>query len=243
MTNHVAGPKRTKPLYDIFTDVPRRYDLVNHVITLGFDWRWRRQAARVCLDSSPDNVLDLCCGTGDLVMNIAGMADGDLKLTGVDYSQPMLDIAAAKARQLTEGRKISFVDGEAADLPFDNGSFDCIGISFAFRNLTYKNPLAQSHLAEIFRVLRDGGRFVIIETSQPKSWLLRNLFHIYLGYFASPVGGLLSGNGQAYRYLAESATRFYNPTELKELLLTAGFCQVGYRPLLMGAVAINVAVK
>lgn len=243
MTNHAAGLKRTKPLYDIFTDVPRRYDLVNHVITLGFDWRWRRQAARQCLDSSPERVLDLCCGTGDLAVNIARMAGDGLTVTGVDYSRPMLDIAAAKAKQLSGDRKISFVDGEAADLPFPGDSFDCVGISFAFRNLTYKNPLAKSHLAEVFRVLSDGGLFVIVETSQPKSWLLRKLFHLYLRYFVSPVGHLLSGNKQAYRYLAESAARFYNPEEIRELLLAAGFRQVLCHPLLMGTVAIYVAVK
>lgn len=243
MTNHAAGLERTRPLYDIFTEVPRRYDLVNHVITLGFDRRWRRQAARQCLDSSPGRVLDLCCGTGDLALNIARLAGNDPAVTGVDYSQPMLDIAAGKAKRLDGNRKISFVPGDAAALPFPDASFDCVGISFAFRNLTYKNPLAQSHLAEVLRVLADGGRYVIIETSQPESWLIRKLFHRYLRYFVFPAGHLLSGNRKAYRYLAESAARFYNPGEIKELLLAAGFRQVMYRPLLIGVVAIHVAVK
>ncbi|MDD5323689.1 MAG: class I SAM-dependent methyltransferase, partial [Methylococcales bacterium] len=139
--------------------------------------------------------------------------------------------------------RLSFVHGDADNLPFPGTSFDCVGISFAFRNLTYKNPLAQRHIAEVLRVLSPGGRFVIVETSQPKARLIRKLFHLYLSYFVFRVGYLLSGNKLAYHYLAESAARFRTPDELKKILIEAGFRQVSFRPLFFGTVGISVALK
>lgn len=227
----------------MFTAVPRRYDLINHVITWGFDKRWRRQAARECLAAPPGRILDLCCGTGDLAISLARLAKNNVELTGIDYSQPMLEIAAKKSKSLVGKGKILFIHGDAASLPFPEGYFDCVGISFAFRNLTYHNPLAQGYLAEVLRVLSADGRYVIVETSQPKSKLVRTLYHLYLRQVVFRLGYLLSGNREAYHYLAESAARFYTAEEVAEMLVTAGFCQVSYRRLFWGAVSIHVAVK
>ncbi len=234
---------QNKPLHSMFSAVPPRYDMINHIITWGLDERWRRKAARECLASPLGKVLDLCCGTGDLAINLAQLAENNVELTGVDYSQPMLEIAVKKAEQLARGRRISFIHGDAANLPFPDGYFDCVGISFAFRNLTYKNPLAQRHIAEVLRVLSAGGRYVIVETSQPKLKLIRKLYHLYLRWFVSRLGYLLSGNRGAYNYLAESASRFYTAEELQGILGTAGFRQVSFRSLFFGAIGIHVAVK
>ncbi len=243
MVDYADEAIQREPLRGMFTAIPHRYDLVNHIITWGLDKRWRRKAARECLTSQPGKVLDLCCGTGDLVINIARLADNEVELVGIDYSQPMLEIATKKAKLLAKGRKISFTYGNAADVPFPNGYFNCIGISFSFRNLTYKNPLAPRHIAEILRLLSNGGRCVIVETSQPSSKLIRKLFHLYLRWFVSKVGHLFSGNKGAYQYLSESAAQFYSSEELKEILVTAGFRQVSFRPLSFGVVGIYVAVK
>jgi demethylmenaquinone methyltransferase/2-methoxy-6-polyprenyl-1,4-benzoquinol methylase len=232
---------QAKPLLRMFTSVPRRYDLVNHVITLGLDTGWRRKAARECMARQPCKVLDLCCGTGDLAINITQLAGDEVALIGIDYSQPMLEIATRKAA--SKSRDIPFIHGDVASLPFPDGHFDCIGMSFAFRNLTYKNPLTERYLAEIWRVLADSGRFVIVETSQPKSRLIRKVFHLYLRLFVSNAGSWISGNKSAYHYLAESATRFFTPEEVEGLLLSAGFSHFSYRPLLLGAAGIYVATK
>ena len=241
MVDNADKTFQSKPLHGMFTAVPRRYDLVNHAITWGFDKRWRMEAARECLSSRPGKVLDLCCGTGDLLLNLSRLAEDSVELTGIDYSQPMLDIAAKKTEP--SGRKISLVYGDAADLPFPDGSFDCVGISFAFRNLTYKNPLAQRCISEVFRVLTANGKFVIVESSQPRSKLVRKMFHLYLRWFVFRLGYLLSRNRGAYHYLAESAARFYTHEELEEILVTAGFREVSFRPFFRGAVGIHVAVK
>jgi demethylmenaquinone methyltransferase/2-methoxy-6-polyprenyl-1,4-benzoquinol methylase len=234
---------RNEPLHRIFTTVPRRYDLINHIITLGFDKRWRDKAARECLTSLPGKVLDLCCGTGDLAINFARLAENKVTLTGIDYSRPMLAIAAGKAASQMEGRDVSFIYGDVTGLPFPDEYFDAAGISFAFRNLTYRNPSARKHLEEVVRVLKPGGRYVIVESSQPESRLIRKLFHLYLRTFVFWAGYLLSGNRGAYRYLAESASRFYEPEEVKAMLLEAGFSRVSYRRLLFGASGVHVAVK
>jgi demethylmenaquinone methyltransferase/2-methoxy-6-polyprenyl-1,4-benzoquinol methylase len=227
----------------MFTAVPRRYDLVNHVITWGLDKRWRWAAARECLASQPEKILDLCCGTGDLAITIARLAKDGMEVTGIDYSRPMLDIAVKKSESLAGKGTILFTHGDAADLPFPEGYFDCVGVSFAFRNLTYRNPLARRHLAEVLRVLSAGGRYVIVETSQPKSKLIRKLYHLYLRRLVFRLGYLLSGNKMAYQYLTESAARFYTSEEIEEMVVTAGFRQVSFRPLFFGAVGIHIAVK
>ena len=243
MINYIDSRMQSAPLHGMFTAVPPRYDQVNRIITWGLDNRWRRQAAKECLASQPRKVLDLCCGTGDLAIDLAQLAEKDVELTGIDYSQPMLEIAKQKAERLAKGRKVSFTHGDAANLPFPDEYFDCVGISFAFRNLTYRNPLAWSHIVEVSRVLCAGGRFVIVETSQPRPKLIRTLYHLYLRWLVSKLGHFLSGNKGAYHYLAESAARFYTCEELKEILITAGFRQVFFRPLFSGVVGIHIAVK
>jgi demethylmenaquinone methyltransferase/2-methoxy-6-polyprenyl-1,4-benzoquinol methylase len=227
----------------MFTAVPPRYDLVNHVITLGMDTGWRRLAAMACLEENPQRLLDLGCGTGDLTINLALQAGEGAEITGLDYSQPMLERARQKADRAGVGEKVKFVHGEATQLPFPDGYFDGVGISFAFRNLTYKNPLCQPHLAEVKRVLKPGGRYVIVESSQPENRIIRALFHFYLHAFVKPVGILLSGERGAYRYLAESASCYFSPGEVRQLLLTAGLRDVRYRPLFFGAAGIHVATR
>lgn len=234
---------RSKPLFGMFDAIPRRYDLVNRLITLGLDRRWRNIAARECVRNAPRRVLDLGCGTGDLAINIVKRAKNYVAVTGLDYSPNMLEIATAKSAAAVGRSRITFTAAEAASLPFVDDYFDSVGISFAFRNLTYKNPLTTFHLAEVFRVLSPGGRFVIVESSQPSSSLIQWFFHLYLRTYVYWTGWWLSGNKAAYRYLTESARKFYTPDGVKELLMSSGFREVTYRPLLWGASGITVAVK
>jgi len=239
-----TGKSQTgRPLYHIFTRIPGRYDLINHVITLGMDNGWRRQDSLVCLNDSPSRILDICCGTGDLAITIARLAQYTPELTGADYSRHMLEIATAKASSSTGAGNIRFINANVARLPFADNHFDCIGISFAFRNLTYKNPLTQGYLSEILRVLKPGGKFVIVESSQPKSPLIRFLDHLYLGLWVFPTGYLISGNKGAYRYLAESARHFYSAREMLGFLLKSGFKQATAKSLFFGAAAIYSAMK
>jgi len=227
----------------MFTAVPPRYDLVNRIVTLGMDHHWRQLAAQICLENNTHRFLDLGCGTGDLTIAVASQARNEIEVTGLDFSSPMLARAREKAAMTGVGDRVKFIEGDATRLPFPDGYLDCVGISFAFRNLTYKNPLCQPHLAEVIRVLQPNGRYVIVESSQPKNKVIRTFFHIYLKFFVQPVGTIFSGNKGAYHYLAESASRYYSPEEVRSLLLTAGFSDVRYRPLFFGAAGIHVATK
>ncbi len=223
--------------------MPGRYDLINCIFTWGLDERWRLKAARLCLETQPKMILDLCCGTGDLAIRLAQLADSSTKVIGLDYSQPMLERAKEKASLLPLKIELDFLHGDVNDLPFPSEYFDCIGISFAFRNLTYKNPNTLRYLSEIVRVLKKGGRFVIVESSQPPNPVIRKLDHFYLRTFVRWMGTLLSKNKPAYVYLTESARNYYTAEELSDLLVKTGFNKVSVKRLLFGATAIHVAVK
>ena len=232
-----------KPLHKIFTAVPERYDLINCIFTFGLDKRWRLKTARLCVATQPEKILDLCCGTGDLAITLAQLATSSTEVVGLDYSLPMLEKAAEKAGRAQLKAKLNFIHGDVGDLPFPDGYFDCIGISFAFRNLTYNNPNTPLYLAEIVRVLKKGGHFVIVESSQPPNKLIRALDHFYLRTFVHWVGTFFSKNKTAYNYLTESARKFYTAEQLGDLLVKAGFSAVSVKRLLFGATAIHVAVK
>ncbi len=232
-----------RPLHGMFEVLPPSYDRINHLMTWGMDRRWRRLTARVCLEGAPRRILDLGCGTGDLSVHLARLAPKGAAITGLDYSQPMLELAKRKAYRAGVFERIKFINGDAANLPFPDGHFDSVGISFAFRNLTYQSRLRLPHLVEVKRVLKPGGRYVIVESSQPHSLIVRWLFHRYMYLVARPVGALVSGNRAAYRYLAESMSRFYGPGEVTEMLLKAGFRKVSFRPLWFGIVGLHVATK
>jgi len=235
--------KTPQPLHGMFTAVPPRYDLVNSIITLGLDKRWRRLAAQTCLETTPQSIIDIGCGTGDLAINIARLAAKGMVIRGLDYSPPMLEKARRKAEKAGVSQRVRFIEGQASQLPFLDTSFDCAAISFAFRNLTYKNPVKDAHIAEVLRILKPGGRYVIVESSQPENSFIRACFHLYLRAFVMPLGIIISGNKSAYKYLSESARRYYSPSEVKDMLIARGFSRVRYRPLLFGAAGIHVATK
>lgn len=243
MNNDLGQEKKEwRPLEKMFSEVPNRYDLMNRMLTFRFDVLWRRKAARECLMGNPSRILDLCTGTGDLAIQIAGLANSKVVITGLDYSDAMLSLAREKASKKGFDH-ILFIRGDAADLPFENESIDAIGISFAFRNLTYKNPDHKKFLKEIYRILSDKGNFVIVETSQPSSKIMRFLFHIYLQIVVAGIGGNLSGNKKAYKYLAASARNFYTPAQVRDNLLETGFSQVRYNQLVGGIAGITVGIK
>lgn len=241
--NTVKSSHQSEHLRRVFTAVPPRYDLINHIMTFGLDIRWRKLASRFLLEGKPERVLDLGCGTGDLAITIARMADKNTKVTCLDFSPPMLDIAREKAEKAGVDGNINLVHGDAANMPFPDGYFDRVGISFAFRNLTYKNPLRERYLTEVVRILKPGGKWVIVESSQPSSRAVKPLFRVFLNGFVVPVGSLISNNEPAYRYLATSVSNFFTPDEVKQLLIEAGFSSVDYRPLVFGTAGIHIAVK
>ncbi len=245
------------PLQRMFTSVVEKYDLLNRLLSLGLDELWRESCAKECASSGV--LLDLCCGTGDLTLHISEHASPGAQVIGLDFSEVMLNKAVnkkaeAKGKKPTQIRSkqakigvgtynINFIHGDAAHLPFKNECIDRIGISFSFRNLVYRNPIAKACVREVLRVLRPGGKFVCIETSQPRWFPLRTLYQLYLRKVVPLVGGLMSGCKNAYRHLGMSAANFPPAEEIAEMLLSAGFREASFKHMAFGVVAMHICVK
>ncbi|MGM0497740.1 MAG: bifunctional demethylmenaquinone methyltransferase/2-methoxy-6-polyprenyl-1,4-benzoquinol methylase UbiE [Bacteroidota bacterium] len=230
-----------KPLQKMFNQVPSNYDFLNRLLTFRLDEIWRKKAAKAILKENPDIVMDMGTGTGDLAVRLAKKKN-DIQVTGYDFSGSMLDVARKKAKKYSL-ENVSFIEGDAAEMPFQDNYFDIVGISFAFRNITFKNPNTYLYLSEVLRVLKPGGKFVIVESSQPKNKIIRAIFHAYFNYIVSGLGGKLSKSKGAYHYLAYSAKNFYTPGELEALLVKHGFSSVKHKPMFFGASALTVAGK
>ncbi|MGM0647020.1 MAG: ubiquinone/menaquinone biosynthesis methyltransferase [Bacteroidota bacterium] len=230
-----------KPLQKMFNQVPGRYDYLNRVMTLGMDEMWRKRAISYIKASNPQRVMDLGTGTGDMALRMGKMLP-ETEITGYDFSAPMLAVAKNKAAERAVPN-VAFVEGDAASMPFEDNFFDAIGISFAFRNMTFKNKNTSLYLQEALRVLKPGGQLVAVESSQPKSRFIRYFFHLYLKYIISGIGGRLAGAKGAYHYLAYSARHFYTTEELTALLQQHGFNEITHHQMFLGAAAITIAKK
>lgn len=222
----------------MYTRINRGYELVNHLFSLNMDTGWRRRAARLAAEGSGARWLDLCTGTGEMAIDLRRLAPEGAEVIGADFSRPMLRQARAKPG----AERIAFLLADAAALPFAEASFDLVTISFATRNLAGAGPL-ETFFREIHRVLRPGGRFVHLETSQPPSRPINFVFRHYVRATIPPLGRLVTGSTGPYRFLASSVVRFHGAAELTALLRAAGFSRVEHQALLFGAVAIHRASK
>ena len=241
-----VGKTEEHPLKEFYGDIYGTYDRVNRIFTFGRDVLWRKKAASECLRLNPEKVLDLCTGTGDFILEMAGQVVEGVSLTGYDFSSAMLKVAREKSqilRKKSQMPEIEFVEGDVIKMPFDNGFFDAIGITFGIRNLVFENSNADRHLAEIHRVLRPGGQLVVLESSRPQNGLWRIFNSIYLQFFLPCLGGIISGNLKAYSYLARSSKNYYSIKEMGSILENAGFAVTRGEPLFLGSVMLVVAVK
>jgi len=235
------------PLKEFYSEIFTSYDRVNRIFTFGRDVSWRKKAAAKCLAHDPGRVLDVCTGTGDFIFELASRSSGSISLTGYDFSREMLDLAERKKFELRSQNPgmpdIDFVEGEVGNMPFENDFFDAMGITFGIRNLIYENSNAGLHLSEMIRVLRPGGKLVILESSRPANavWRLFNSF--YLRFVLPYLGGLVSGNVKAYKYLAKSSRNYYTIKQMGNILAEAGMHRIKGEPLFLGSVMLIIAEK
>lgn len=230
------------PLQLYYSRIYKTYDRVNRLFTFGLDARWRRHTVECCLRQHPYRILDLCCGTGDLAISIGQTATGKVFITGFDLNPEMLGIARQKARGLSS-EKVEFLQGDAACMPFQNEEFDCITMGFGFRNLTFENPTREQNLKEISRVMKPGALLLILESARPESPLVALLYRFYLNFFLVPLGGILSGDWKAYRYLARSSAGFYSFGDLRSMLKAHHLELKIERKFLCGTVNLFMATK
>jgi len=216
----------------MFAAIAHRYDLNNRVHSLWRDQAWRRAAVALCQVQPVDHVLDAACGTGDLAEALS--AAGAAEVVGVDFTSEMLTLAEHKAQRLRRAAGIAmprYKQADVMDLPFEDASFDIVSIAFGIRNVS--DPAKT--VREFRRVLRLGGRVVILEFSQPRNRLLRLLNSIYCGHIMPLTATLLSGDRSgAYRYLPKSVATFADRQALERMLIDAGFVDITQHPMTFG---------
>jgi len=222
----------------MFGRIAPRYDLLNHLLSFNLDKRWRaRTVARVSaiLDRPDAQVLDLCCGTGDVALALESRARRSLLAS--DFCHPML--VEARRKISTRGFRTPVFEADALALPLAGGSLDLITVAFGFRNLANY----QSGLEEMLRVLKPGGAAAILEFSQPTNGAFRALYGFFSTSVLPRIGGLVSGSPEAYSYLPESIRKFPGAEQLGEDMRRAGFSRVEFERMTGGAVALHIGHK
>lgn len=238
-------------IHGLFTTISNKYDLMNDLESLGLHRLWKRRLVQEVSAGSPLSVLDVACGTGDIAIALAA-ANPQAQVLGLDFCQPMLDVAYRRAAHalplswIIEGDKpahprknLRFVQADAVCLPFESGSFEAVSIAFGLRNM----PDLAAVLAEMLRVLRPGGRFACLETSYPHNPLIKPAFRLYFKRWLPYLGGLITGKAQEYAWLNTSTETFLSKRQLATLLAQVGFINVRWQSFLLGAAALHSASK
>jgi demethylmenaquinone methyltransferase/2-methoxy-6-polyprenyl-1,4-benzoquinol methylase len=219
----------------MFDRIAGRYDALNSVMTAGLHHRWRERAADRAALQPGDSALDVCCGTGDLTLELARRVAPGGHVIGCDFSEPMLDLAREKAAERGSGG-VRFEWADALQLPYDAGRFDAVTVGFGIRNLAD----LERGLAEMTRVLRPGGRLVILEITQPTRPPLSTFFSLWFDRIV-PLLGRFAADSEAYDYLPESVRSFPPPRGLAERMHFAGLEEIRWSILAGGIIAIHAA--
>lgn len=228
-------------MQQMFDIASKRYALSNTVLTFGQDEKWRQAALQAIEPKADTKILDICTGTADLALKLARKFSR-LTIYALDYSKNML--AAAKERAQRQGIKnIVFKEGDVTGTGFDSGYFDYITVSFGFRNLSFSDENLRKALKEIHRVLKQGGRFIIIETSQPQNLFIRKLFHFYAANIVPALGRFISREDMPYKYLGNSMVKFFSQAQLMDVLESYGFKKENTKAFMAGMILLCVAKK
>jgi demethylmenaquinone methyltransferase/2-methoxy-6-polyprenyl-1,4-benzoquinol methylase len=221
----------------MFDRVAGRYDALNSLMTAGLHHRWRERAARRTGLGPGDSALDVCCGTGDLALELAQLVTPGGHVVGCDFSEPMLDLAREKtAGRAAEGVRFEWAD--ALELPYDGERYDAVTVGFGVRNLADLDR----GLREMARVLKPGGRLVILEITQPTRPPLSLFYSLWFDRIV-PLLGAFSSSPEAYSYLPESVRSFPSPRGLAEKMDDAGFVGIRYTVLAGGIIAIHSGTR
>ena len=239
MSNNPEPQKGKKTqMRAMFDCIAPSYDRLNHLLSMQIDRLWRRKASRMVAEGAPHRILDLATGTGDLAIELASRLP-EVEVLGLDLSPEMLAVARKKIQKAGLEERVQVKEGDAEALPVSDGAFDCVTVGFGVRNFAHLELCLQ----EMHRVLRDGGEVMILELSTPNSRLIRALYTFYSFRLMPFIGGLISGQRQAYRYLPASVHAFHAPERVVELLQAAGFQACRAESLTFGIAHIYTAKR
>jgi demethylmenaquinone methyltransferase/2-methoxy-6-polyprenyl-1,4-benzoquinol methylase len=232
-----AGGQRAAKVNDLFATIARRYDLINDLQSFGLHRLWKRRVLQLARIKPGGRALDLCCGTGDIAL---ALAQQGAATTGLDFSQPMLEVAAQRQRNLkSQISNLKFIQGDAQQVPFPDGSFDVVTVGYGLRNLTSW----ERGLDEMHRVARPGARLIVLEFGKPANALWRALYFMHLRCSVPLVGLLFCGNASAYAYILESLKHYPAQLAVAEKMRGLKLANVCVINLLGGAMAINYGEK
>jgi demethylmenaquinone methyltransferase/2-methoxy-6-polyprenyl-1,4-benzoquinol methylase len=234
--NEWSEKERISAVKEIFNTITPRYDLLNHVLSGCQDIRWRSLTTRR-LPADARYALDVATGTGDLAIAMARKRPG-LKVTGVDFVKAMIDMAAVKTARAGLASQIEYITGDAMRLPFADNMFDAATVAFGFRNI----PDRIGALREMARVVKPGGKILVLEMTLPRGTRTCRFFKWYLKNVVPRVGRLISGNGNAYNYLSESIENFLKPDELTRYFEKAGLVNIKAFPLTFGITYLHEGI-
>lgn len=241
-------PKKVTPYKDsnlgkkeqvtqMFDTISTDYDGLNRVISFGIDIKWRKKVVALLKEESPESILDIATGTGDLA--IAMVKTGAKKIVGLDISPGMLSVGEKKIKEKNLSPIIEMIVGDSENLEFESNSFDAVTVSFGVRN--FEN--LEKGLEEILRVLRPGGTLVVLETSVPTKSPYKQGYNFYTKNILPLIGKLFSKDNSAYGYLSESAASFPHGENFNNILREIGFIDVANKPQTFGVASIYVAKK
>lgn len=228
------GPDRAARVEDLFAAVAPRYDLLNDLQSLGLHRLWKSRMVRLAQPRPTDRALDVCCGTGDIALDLARTG---AEVTGLDFSEPMLAVARRRAEADRKPRRVRFLQGDALHLPFPDRSFDLVTISYGLRNLADFDR----GLDELQRVLAPGGRLLVLDFGKPDSAAWRSIYFAYLGWAVPVFGRVFAGNAPAYAYILDSLQAYPAQRGVEAGLARRGFTDRRIIQLLGGMMSINAA--
>jgi demethylmenaquinone methyltransferase/2-methoxy-6-polyprenyl-1,4-benzoquinol methylase len=222
----------------MFDDISPRYDLLNRLLSFGIDQRWRRFAVSQLNIPKNGRVLDIATGTCDVALEVAEQTDPSVTIVGEDFTQGMLVHGQSKLKSSRHGERILLVNAPCEQIPHPDATFDGITIAFGIRNVVDR----QEGLNEMFRVLKPGGRAVILEFSNPRSELFRQIYYFYFQKILPTIGGLISKRS-AYQYLPDSVIEFPSREDFSAMMGKAGFQRLQYCDLTFGISTVYVGDK
>ncbi len=231
-------PPRTG-IWRMFDRIARRYDLLNHLLSLGQDIRWRKKVARFLVNKYDQYILDLATGTGDQLLYMFSCSDRIDRALGTDLALKMLDRGREKVKKRKLEDRIVLEEGDAENIQYPDNIFDAVTISFGIRNLMS----VERSLSEMYRVLKPAGRVLILEFSIPQNILMRSIYLFYFRYLLPFIGSVISGDRYAYRYLNETVEGFPYGDAFCQMLRESGFENVSMYPQTFGIATIYCGDK